>query len=231
MPRSSSLTDSVYEGILAGVVDGGFQVGTRLPSEWELCESFGASRPIVREVLARLRAQGIIESRKGSGSYVLRRTAATPQISEDVASMAEIEACYDFRISLEGECAYFAALNRDDDDIEAMTEVFEAFCSAMNDDKRGGISDDVQFHLKIAEATHNLFFVNAFQSINSRVHMAIDISRRLTPTPLHIRRRTLIGEHRSVLEAIVAGNPAKARREMRRHVTNSRNRVFKGERH
>ena len=231
MPRSSSLTDTVYEGILAGVVDGGFQVGTRLPSEWELCESFGASRPIVREVLARLRAQGIIESRKGSGSYVLRRTAATPQISEDVASMAEIEACYDFRISLEGECAYFAALNRDDDDIEAMTEVFEAFCSAMHDDKRGGVSDDFRFHLKIAEATHNLFFVNAFQSINSRVHVAIDISRRLTPTPLHIRRRTLISEHRSVLEAIVAGNPAKARREMRRHVTNSRNRVFKGERH
>ena len=231
MPRSSSLTDSVYEGILAGVVDGGFPVGNRLPSELELCESFGASRPIIREVLARLRAQGIIESRKGSGSYVLRRTTTTVQISEDVASMAEIEACYDFRISLEGECAYFAALNRDDDDIDAMTEVVEAFCSAMHDSTRGGISDDFQFHLKIAEATHNIFFVNAFQSINSRVHLAIDISRRLTATPLNIRRRTLVGEHRSVLDAIVAGNPAKARREMRRHVTNSKNRVFKGESH
>ncbi|MYA89706.1 MAG: FadR family transcriptional regulator [Boseongicola sp. SB0662_bin_57] len=231
MQKNSTLTDTVYEAILAGVVDGGFPVGARLPPEWELCENYGASRPIIREVLARLRAQGIIESRKGSGSYVMRRTGATVQMSEDIASMAEIEACYDFRISLEGECAYFAALNRNDNDLDAMTTVFEAFCSALSDNKRGGINDDFRFHLSIAEATHNPFFVNAFQSIKSRVHMAIDISRQLTATPLNVRRRTLVNEHRSVLDAIVAGNAAKARREMRRHVTNSRNRVFKGESH
>ena len=231
MPKRTTLTDTVYEAILAGVVDGGFPVGGRLPSEWELCESYGASRPIIREVLARLRAQGIVESRKGSGSYVMRRIGTATQIPEDVASMAEIEACYDFRISLEGECAYIAALNRNDDDIEEMTAIFEAFCAALLDDKPGGINDDFQFHLKIAEATHNLFFVNAFQSIKSRVHLAIDISRQLTATPPERRRRTLIKEHKAVLDAIVAGDPVKARREMRRHVTNSRNRVFKGESH
>ena len=231
MPKTSTLTETVYEAILAGVEDGGFPVGARLPSEWELCENYGASRPIVREVLARLRAQGIIESRKGSGSYVLRRTAATAQMTEDVASMAEIEACYDFRISLEGEYAYFAALNRNDDDISAMRSAFEASCAALSGDRLGGISDDFQFHLAIAEATHNAFFVNAFQSIKSRVHMAIDISRQLTATPLERRRKTLINEHQSVLSAVIEGNPTKARREMRRHVTNSKNRVFKGESH
>lgn len=231
MPKTSTLTETVYEAILAGVEDGGFPVGARLPSEWELCANYGASRPIVREVLARLRAQGIIESRKGSGSYVLRRTAATAQMTEDVASMAEIEACYDFRISLEGECAYFAALNRNDDDVSAMRSAFEAFCAALSGNRLGGISDDFQFHLAIAEATHNAFFVNAFQSIKSRVHMAIDISRQLTATPLERRRKTLINEHQSVLSAVIEGNPTKARREMRRHVTNSKNRVFKGESH
>lgn len=85
--------------------------------------------------------------------------------------MAEIEACYDFRVSLEGECAYFAALNRDDEDRAELTAVFEAFCSALGENKRGGINDDFQFHLKIAEATHNPFFVSAFQTIQSRVHM------------------------------------------------------------
>lgn len=229
MTKQGTLTDSVYDAILGGVVDGGFPVGARLPPELELCESFGASRPIIREVLARLRAQGIIESRKGSGSYVMRRTAAMPELSDDVASMAEIEACYDFRISLEGECAFFAALNRNDADVDAMTKAFEAFCSALRDNKRGGINDDFQFHLAIAEATHNVFFVNAFQSIKSRVYMAIDISRQLTATSLDLRRKTLIAEHRSVLDAVVAGDATKARREMRRHVANSKNRVFKGE--
>ena len=231
MPRTATLTDSVYEALLADVVDGGIPVGARLPSEGELCKSFGASRPIIREVLARLRAQGIVESRKGSGSYVIRRIGATTPMPEEVASMAEIEACYDFRIALEGECAHMAALNREQADIEQLTSIFDSFCAALLDDKRGGINDDFRFHLKVAEATHNPFFVNAFQSIRSRVHMAIDISRRLTATPRDRRRETLIREHRSVLDAIVAGDAAKARREMRLHVTNSKNRVFKGESH
>lgn len=231
MSKGGTLTDTVYEGIMAGIVDGGFPVGTRLPSEMVLCDSYSASRPIIREVLARLRAQGIIESRKGSGSYVLRRAGATVPMTEEVASMAEIEACYDFRISLEGECAYFAALNRTDRDIAAMTSAHQAFESALQRNKRGGINDDFQFHLAIVEATHNIFFVNAFQSIKSRVYMAIDISRRLTATPLDVRRRTLNGEHKAALDAIVAGDAETARREMRKHVTNSRNRVFKGESH
>lgn len=231
MSRSSTLTDTVYDAILSGVVDGGFPVGTRLPSEKQLCESYGASRPVIREVLARLRAQGIVESRKGSGSYIMRRSGNTVQMSEDVASMAEIEACYDFRISLEGECAYYAALNRTEDDIAAMQGAFDAFSAAIQANKRGGINDDFRFHLAIAEATHNVFFVSAFEAIKSRVHMAIDISRQLTATPLDLRRKTLMREHGAVLDAVVAGDASKARSEMRTHVANSKNRVFKGESH
>ncbi|MCG8444941.1 MAG: FadR family transcriptional regulator [Hyphomicrobiales bacterium] len=231
MTKTGTLTDMVYDAILGGVVDGEFPVGSRLPSESALCEDHGASRPIIREVLARLRAQGIIESRKGSGSYVLRRAGAPVQMPDDVASMAEIETCYDFRIALEGECAFFAALNRTEDDIEAMRSAFGGFSDALKENKRGGISDDFGFHLAIAKATHNIFFVNAFEAIKSRIYMAIDISRQLTPTPLGVRRQTLVSEHRSVMEAIIAGESAKARRAMRHHITKSRNRVFKGESH
>lgn len=227
--KKTTVTDSVYEAVLSGVVDGGYPVGSRLPSEQDLCESFGASRPIVREALARLRAEGIIKSRKGSGSYVIRKSSSPTPMSENVASMAEIDKCYDFRISLEGECAYYAALNHNDDDANALTDAFEAFRSALQDNERGGINDDFLFHLAIAEATHNTFFVSAFQAIRSRVHTAIDISRRLIASPFEVRRKMLINEHRSILVAILANDPARARREMRRHITNSKNRVFKGE--
>ena len=231
MTHNGTLTDTVYDAILSGIVDGDFPVGRRLPSETALCADHGASRPVIREVLARLRAQGIIESRKGSGSYVLRRTGAPVRMAEEVASMAEIEACYDFRMGLEGECAYFAALNRKETDITTMRSALESFSSALMINKRGGISDDFQFHLAVAEATHNIFFVSAFEAIKSRVHIAIDISRRLTATPPNIRHRTLVREHQAIFDAIASGEAAKARRAMRTHVTNSKNRVFKGESH
>lgn len=229
MTKRATLTEQVYDGILGLVIDGSFPIGTRLPPEVELCRSYGASRPVVREVLARLRAEGLIESRRGSGSYVLRQTAASPQLPEGVASMAEIEACYDFRIAHEGECAYFAATRRTADDIEAMNAAFDAFCTGLMDPERGGILDDFRFHLAIAQATHNTFFVNAFQSVASRVHMAIEISRRMNATPVAVRRERLIAEHEAVLRAIVDGEPAKARRAMRDHVTRSKTRLFKGE--
>ncbi len=228
MTKRATLTEQVYEGILGLVVDGSVPIGTRLPPEMDLCRSYGASRPVVREVLARLRAEGLIESRKGSGSYVLRQSAATPQLPEGIASMAEIEACYDFRIAHEGECAYLAAAKRTVDDIKAMNAAFDAFCSGLQSAERGGILDDFRFHLAIAQATHNAFFVNAFQSVASRVHMAIEISRRLNATPVAVRRERLIAEHEAVLRAIVEGEPAKARRAMRDHVTRSKNRLFKG---
>ncbi len=231
MPKRETLTDAVYDAILTRVVEGDYAIGTRLPSEAALCEDHGASRPIIREVLARLRAQGIVESRKGSGSYVLRRAGAPVRMSDDIASMAEIADCYDFRIALEGECAFFAALNRTESDIDAMRSAFDGFSNALKDNKHGGISDDFRFHLAIASATQNAFFLNAFESINSRVHMAIDISRKLTATPLGIRRRTLMSEHRAILDSIVAGDSTKARRAMRHHITRSKNRVFKGESH
>ena len=84
MTKRATLTEQVYDGILGLVIDGSFPIGTRLPPEVELCRNYGASRPVVREVLARLRAEGLIESRRGSGSYVLRQTAASPQLPEGV---------------------------------------------------------------------------------------------------------------------------------------------------
>src|SRR5690606_8438842 len=63
-------SDQIYEQILRGIVNGEMTEGQRLPSEQSLANAYGVSRPVVREALARLRADGIIVSRHGSGSYV-----------------------------------------------------------------------------------------------------------------------------------------------------------------
>src|SRR6478735_5796468 len=70
------LTDRAYAAIVRIINDEALAVGDRLPSEARLAESFGMSRAIVREALARLASDGITEARRGAGSYVKRRPSA-----------------------------------------------------------------------------------------------------------------------------------------------------------
>src|SRR4051812_45104597 len=67
------LSDAVYDGIVELIARGDFALNSRMPSEARLSETFDASRPVVREALARLREDGVVVSRQGSGSYVVRQ--------------------------------------------------------------------------------------------------------------------------------------------------------------
>ena len=71
--RRPSLADQVYDQLLAKILEEEYPVHSRLPAEELLAQTFGVSRPIVRAALSRLRDDGIVQSRRGSGSYVLRR--------------------------------------------------------------------------------------------------------------------------------------------------------------
>lgn len=67
--RHEKLSDQIYAFVFASIIDGAFPEGSKLPTETQLSEQFGFSRPIIREALARLRDDGLIVSRRGSGSF------------------------------------------------------------------------------------------------------------------------------------------------------------------
>ncbi|MFP3271168.1 MAG: GntR family transcriptional regulator, partial [Paraburkholderia sp.] len=71
--KSTGLPDKIYGDILNQILEGEYKEGERLPTEHALAERFETSRPTVREALARLRADGIIVTRHGSGTTVARR--------------------------------------------------------------------------------------------------------------------------------------------------------------
>jgi DNA-binding FadR family transcriptional regulator len=118
--RSAGIYQHIFEIIIAGE----FPVNARLPSETELAQRFGASRPVVREALARLRDDGIIVSRQGSGSYVKRRPDMAVLRFVPVSSVADIQRCFEFRHGLEGIAAALAAERWEDSD---MAEIRAAF--------------------------------------------------------------------------------------------------------
>jgi DNA-binding FadR family transcriptional regulator len=83
--------------------------GDRLPSESRLCEVFGVSRPVVREAISRLQADGLVVTRHGAGTFVAKRPREEFLRLAPIGSLADLMRCYEYRIALEGEAASLAA--------------------------------------------------------------------------------------------------------------------------
>jgi DNA-binding transcriptional regulator YhcF (GntR family) len=93
----ANLRDRIYTQIIDSIVQDEFPEQSRLPTEVELAERFGASRPTVREALSRLRSDGVIASRRGSGSYVVRKPDVNLLRLTSIESIADIQRCFVFR--------------------------------------------------------------------------------------------------------------------------------------
>ena len=76
LTKSLTLTEQVARQIADDIAHGVYPVGGKLPSGRILAEQYGVSAAVIREVTERLRAQGLVQSRQGSGSVVLARTGA-----------------------------------------------------------------------------------------------------------------------------------------------------------
>src|ERR671917_514181 len=154
----AKLSAGIYEKLFERIVAGEFPVNARLPSETELARRFGASRPVVREALARLRDDGLIVSRQGSGSYIKRRPDQAVLQFVPVGSIADIQRCFEFRVGLEGAAAALAAERREALDLAQIGAAYEALETCIRTGALG-VDADARFHEAIARATHNHYYV------------------------------------------------------------------------
>src|ERR687895_671455 len=127
----AKLSSGIYEQLFERIVVGEFPVNARLPSETELARRFGASRPVVREALARLRDDGLIVSRQGSGSYVKKRPDQAVLQFVPVGSIADIQRCFEFRAGLEAAAAALAATRWEEGDLADIKAAFDEACIEM----------------------------------------------------------------------------------------------------
>jgi len=223
----AKLSAGIYQRIFELIVAGEFAVNARLPSETDLAQRFGASRPVVREALARLRDDGIVVSRQGSGSYVKRRPDTAVLRFVPVGSIADIQRCFEFRVGLEGAAAALAAERRDDDDLMAIQSAFDALESCIRDGKLG-VDADEQFHIAIAKATHNDYYVSVQTSLHPHIAVGMNLARNLSLLRTAERLRAVQDEHRAIVDAIAARAADAARTAMQSHIDNARRRMFEG---
>lgn len=219
-----NLADMIYERILQQIVDGTYAEGDRLPRELDLCARFGTSRPIVREALARLKADGLISTIQGSGSYVESRPNAMIFSLAPPEGVAGVLRGFELRIALEGEAAFLAALRRTEEDLEMLSRAWRRLETVVTEGTLG-LEEDLAFHLAVAAASHNDLFVNTLRTHAEITRKGLNMTRSLSLTKSGDRLRRVQDEHMAILSAITAGDPDRARTAMRHHIDNARARL------
>ena len=222
---AGSLPDRIYARVVEAILRGDFAPHNKLPTEEALSAQFGVSRPTVREALARLRSDGIIDSRRGAGSTVIRAPGTPVVAATPVKSLADIERYYAFRSCVEMGAAAGAAEFRDADDLEALQLAFEALNNAMEGGESGA-DEDVRFHLAIARASHNPFFVTTIDTTVAPIRQFIELARNATDKKSLARVRTTQAEHQAIVDAIVRRSPGDAAEAIRIHILNAKRRIF-----
>ena len=234
MLRRPKLSDVLHSDMLGRIQRGQFAADGKLPSEKELSEHFGVSRPIVREALHRLRTGGLIQSRQGAGSFVTGTTAQSvaertppPSANPPMQTISDVRRIYEFRLALEGEIAFAAAVHRTDALIEAIKNELDAIELAIKTGKIG-VQQDNDFHAAIAHATQNQFFEAALAAVRPQLNYVIDLARSFSVLQSAEHLAMVQREHMAVFERVREGDPVKAREAMQTHIRNARERVFDG---
>ena len=225
--RPMSLSEQLYEEILRLIISGEFQENAKLPTELELAGRFAVSRTIVREALAKLKDDGLVVSRQGSGSFVKRRPDQTVLRFAPLGSISDMQRCFEFRVVLEREAAYFAALRGDAGTIAPIKKALDRLEDAVHTGQLG-VDADFELHLAIAQAAQNRFFVSTLASLRTSVSFGMNLTRTLSLARPIDRLQAVQAEHVAVFLAIRDHDPEQARAAMQRHIENARHRVFEG---
>jgi DNA-binding FadR family transcriptional regulator len=226
-PRN--LTSELTARLAEEIVSGKLAPSARLPTEQEMIATFGVSRTVVREAISALRAEGLVVSRQGAGIFVTADMTRRP-FRLDADGLKTLQGVIDLmelRMSVEIEAAGLAAGRRTQADIADIARSLVAFERAVAEDN-DAVDADYLFHFAVSKATQNDYFRSFMEYLGRH-----NIPRR----SVHIgaqsdddRRAYLakvLAEHRSLLAAIEAGDPAAARRAMRKHLSEGRDRYIK----
>ncbi|WP_199487603.1 FadR/GntR family transcriptional regulator [Actinomadura spongiicola] len=196
-----STVDAVLDQLQAQVSDGTWPVGTRIPAETELAARLGVSRPAVREAIRALTHVGVLEVRRGAGTYV--RTTANPRPLLSRLARASIRDFFELQLAYDVQAARLAARRRTDADLARLEVLLRARDEATEADAFGAA--DTAFHLGVAEASRNPVLIEAMRYF-------IDLQREsMRAVRLdHEIPEAGPGPHRAVLDAIAAGDPEAA---------------------
>lgn len=227
--RTTSLTQEVIADLTHQIKSGALKVGDKLPTEAELIRQQGVSRTVVREAISHLQAAGLIETQHGIGSFVLSTDSSHANFRIDpnlLTTIQDLLQVLELRQSLECSSASMAAQRRTEQDLQDLQDLLDEFELALNTEQ--DTSDiDFRFHLAIAKATGNPYFVNFMSYLGKalipRTQIRQDSFQENASLTEYLQR--VHKEHEAIYRAIVDQNPSLAASTMQIHISNSMQRL------
>lgn len=212
---AKNLAEAVAEEILSMIAsEHRFNVGDKLPNENELSAGLGVSRTTLREAIRVLAAHGVLEIRRGKGTYVTNGINAGEELDlkELTASPLDMKDLYEMRLIFEPQTAYYAARRATDRELERILH-YGRLEEEQILKKEDRTESEQEFHKAIAKATHNEF-MNRLMPI---LYRAIDKGVLLSDTREEMVRDTL-NDHRMIMEFLSKRDAQGAKTAMELHI-------------
>ena len=215
--RNTLLAEQIEEQIYEYVTQRGLSPGERLPNEFEMANMFGVGRSTVREAVKILVSRGVLETKRGSGTYVreIMPKDLDPLNLRDIEDKVSLAMdLVDLRLILEPGIAELAAYNATDEEIEHLQKLCDTVEYKIQHDLYY-IQEDIDFHTYIARCSKNKVVEQLISIIETAVLMFVNITHR------KLIQET-ITTHREIAKAIAEHDPIGARSAMTMHISYNR---------
>lgn len=220
------LADRVYHVMHSRIANGTYVGDERLPSENELATELAVSRPVLRAALERLRAEGLIYSRQGAGSFVHPRDERQQGLGySPVETIADIQRCYEFRLTIEPDAAYYAAQRRNQETLDELNQVLTLLSDATSQHSHREDAD-YAFHMAITAASNNHYYEASMKALREHIHVGMRLHGHSLMNDRSTGLEHVFQEHVGIFQAIRDHDAEAAKTRMRQHIESSRNRLF-----
>lgn len=213
------ISDKVYEQLRDMIFRGELRAGERLMSERELALTLNVGRPTVREAIQKLIEHGLIESRRGVGTFVLdeeTRKSNKPLLKLLNGQDFSIVELLEVRLALETHSAALAARRATEDDMRMLEQSLNRLLDVKESTERN-LDNELSFHMNIAFATKNIVQVHLMKSFYDVLYYGMNLA---FPTLIKDEKfdEMTVGLHIAIFNAIKNRDPELAGKTMEKHI-------------
>lgn len=212
-----TLGQKTEDRLMKYILDRQIEIGEKIPNEFELAEFFKVGRSTVREAVKGLVSRGVLEVRRGDGTYVI----STVYMENDVLGFGQIKDRYqlaldlfDVRLMIEPEIVMWACRKATKEEIRHLQTLCEEV-EMLYKQGHDHIYKDIEFHSYLAKLSGNMVVERLLPVINTSVVTFANITYR------SLMRETL-ETHRAVVEAVERRDAVGAKCAMSMHLTYNR---------